>query len=81
MLLLSIGSLFIWEILEECLDKETLDLAECKWINKFNSIENGFNLQTGGSNGKHSEETKLIMSKIKIGHKNPMYRNERLLDW
>lgn len=42
------GKQFIWEILEECQNKKSLNLAECKWIDYFHSIENGFNLKTGG---------------------------------
>ena len=64
---------FQWEILEECYNKVELDNAEKKWINYFDSIENGFNLKEGGSYGKHSEETKQKISEKNSGESNGMY--------
>lgn len=40
---------------------------EEKCIKEYNSIENGFNLNSGGDNKFHSEETKLKMSKTRKG--------------
>ena len=43
--------------------KSMLNLMEIKWIKKFNSIICGYNIRSGGSFGKHSEESKQKMSK------------------
>ena len=40
-----------------------LDIMEIRWIKKFNSIVDGYNIRSGGSFGKHSEESKQKMSK------------------
>ena len=39
-----------------------LDTLEIAWIKKFDCVANGYNLQYGGSNGLHAEETKQKMS-------------------
>ena len=54
-------------------EKEILFMGECTteflndlekyYISKYDSVINGLNLQFGGNNGLHSEETKLKMSK------------------
>lgn len=46
-----------------------LDSLEIKLIKKYDTIENGYNLQLGGSFGKHSNETKLKLSENRIGKK------------
>lgn len=53
---------FIWEILETTDNQSVLDELEIKYIKDFSSIDNGYNLKDGGSNGSHSEETKLLLS-------------------
>lgn len=45
----------------DCTIKFLNDL-EIYYINKFNSSKNGLNIQLGGINGLHSEETKIKMS-------------------
>ena len=46
--------------------KEELDTLECKYIKEFDCINNGYNNNEGGSNGKHSEETcKKLSEKAK----------------
>jgi len=48
--------------------KEELDEMECYYIKFYNSIKNGYNCKDGGSHGKHSEETKkLISENVKKG--------------
>jgi group I intron endonuclease len=66
---------FNWQILEQCKTKEELDLAEIKWIEHFNTLNEdfGYNLKTGGSYGKHSDKTKKIIADGKVKEKNPMY--------
>jgi group I intron endonuclease len=53
--------------------KESLDLLECEYIKEYDCISNGYNLQSGGHNGKHSEETKRKLSEMVKGNKNPMF--------
>lgn len=58
---------FQWEILAECESREMLDKNEEFFIGKFQSCNHdfGYNLKSGGEgNGKHSEETKLLLSQI-----------------
>jgi group I intron endonuclease len=57
---------FSVEILDMCYNQEELDDAEIYWINYYDSISNGYNCKTGGSYGKHSQETKM---KMKISNK------------
>jgi group I intron endonuclease len=46
------------ECLEEC-NKEDLDKREAHYINNLNTLKpNGYNLKSGGSSSKHTEETK-----------------------
>lgn len=45
--------------------QEAADAFEIRYIDYFNSIENGYNLKTGGSRGCHNEETK---EKIRLAH-------------
>jgi group I intron endonuclease len=39
------------EILEYCIDLKHLDEREIYWINKYNAIEDGYNLTEGGTGG------------------------------
>jgi group I intron endonuclease len=48
-------------------NQEDANLLEDFFITNCNSIKNGYNIKTGGSYGKHSDETKIKMSKKKIG--------------
>lgn len=64
---------FIWEILETCSTLDELNLAEEKWINHFDSIQNGFNIKNGGNNHSMSEAAKKELSENRIGDKNPMF--------
>ena len=62
--------------------KEELDKLECLYIDIYDSINNGYNNQTGGSNGKHTEETKQKISEANkgkmSGENNPNYGNHKL---
>ncbi len=64
---------FMWEILDSAESKEELDLKEIQYIEKLNSIKNGFNIRTGGSRGKLSEESKEAISIKNSGEGNGMY--------
>jgi group I intron endonuclease len=48
--------------------QETADYWETYFIQKYDSINNGYNIRLGGSKGKHSEETKRKMSLSQIGN-------------
>lgn len=66
---------FSIEILEQCFSIEELDKKEIKWIKELNSIDLGYNIQTGGyirdsmRGKKHSEETKNKMRIAATGRK------------
>jgi group I intron endonuclease len=58
-------------------DKETLDAKEVFWITKLQSTDRqkGYNLMTGGSFGKHSEESRQKMSqKVRAAWERPEIR-------
>ena len=55
---------FQYKILVQCCDQESADYLEEYFINQYDSRNHqiGYNLKTGGSIGKHSEETKTKIS-------------------
>ncbi len=55
------------ERLTICYIQETLDFYETLFIKKYNSINNGYNIKTGGRGGLHSEATKKKISDAKKG--------------
>ena len=70
---------FNHEIIANNLTVNEANYFEELLIDKLNTrnSNNGYNLKSGGSHGKHSEETKKKISKINkgqlVGEKNPMY--------
>ena len=63
-------------LLETELDSEA-KLMEAEFIKRYNSISDGYNIESGGkSNKKLSAETKAKLSASKIGDKNPMFGKE-----
>lgn len=48
-------------VLEECSSKEELNIKEREYIQKYNSIENGYNISVGGNGGNLGE---LVNQKI-----------------
>jgi group I intron endonuclease len=54
-------------ILDKANNKEELDTLECFYIDKFQSIDFGYNLKDGGSHGLHSLNSKQKMSMSAIG--------------
>lgn len=50
-------------------NEEELNKAETYYINTYNAFnsKHGYNLQSGGSNGKHAEETKMKISEFNKG--------------
>lgn len=56
---------FTFELLETCIDRETMLLKEIELIKLYNSLENGYNHTVGGEGSfgyKHSEESISKMS-------------------
>lgn len=76
-------------ILEECYDKESLDIAETNWIKHYNAVKSDdfYNIAHGGEGAnsgklhhlygkKHSSETKKKISdkaKLRVGELNSFY--------
>lgn len=59
-------------------NEEELDELEKKYILEYNCLEpNGYNIRTGGSNGKHSDISKERMRQQKLGEKNHNYGKPR----
>ena len=58
---------FNHEILVDKLTLEEANHLEEVYIKEYNSIENGFNLNSGGENKLHSQETKNKMSQTRKG--------------
>lgn len=59
-------------------DEITLDKMETDYIKKYNTLcPNGYNIRTGGSNGKHCEASRERMRIAKLGPKNPNYGKPR----
>ena len=58
---------FTWEIIDTAETIEKLNEKEIYWIAKLESLVDfghGYNCDTGGKNGKHSEATKKLISEI-----------------
>jgi group I intron endonuclease len=53
---------FNWEVLECANDLDHLNTLEEFYIQKFDSINSGYNIREGGDNQTHSAESKLRMS-------------------
>lgn len=58
--------------------KQELDIKEKYYIEQFDCIANGYNLDLGGSSGKHSEETKEKLREIHLGKKWTYERREKI---
>lgn len=56
--------------------QEMADHWEMHFIERYNSINNGYNIKSGGSHGKHSPETIAKLS----GTNNPMFGRTHTLD-
>ncbi len=69
----SIENFDICKVYDVAFSKEELDIKEQLYIEKFNAIENGYNLREGGSKGHLTNETKQILSKLNTGENHPQY--------
>lgn len=63
-----IGS-FTFELIDNAVDRYSLNDLEVKYIKDFNTVVEGYNCRAGGEGGKHTEVTKKLMSKIHMGKK------------
>ena len=77
-------AVFEWKILEKDIkNKNELDILEIKYIRKFNSIKNGYNISTGGGGGdtltNHPDREKICkkMSEKQKGKKMKKSTKER----
>lgn len=59
---------FDWETLHECNTIDELNRLEIFYIKHYNTFGNGYNLNSGGSNALHSDETKQKIAKANIGN-------------
>lgn len=58
---------FEWSVLEECNNVTELEQREQYYIEKYNSVNNGYNLTTGGEVAKeYSEESKQLMREARV---------------
>lgn len=64
---------FDWEVLDSARDIDELNDLEVFFIKLFKSFGEGYNLNAGGRNFKHSGETKRKISEAQLGEKNHMY--------
>lgn len=78
---------FDHEIVDEGITKEEAEAEEIELIEKYNTIQNGYNIDKGG-NGKmpesietreHRSESSLRISKPHQGHKNTVQRKRRVM--
>src|SRR5271157_1131964 len=68
-----------FDILEEIDDISNLNEAEMKWIERFDTFRNGYNLTSGGENGYIvSDETKEKISKVFLGKPKSEEHKEKL---
>ena len=72
---------FIWEVLEECENREELNEREEYWIKKLNTLApSGYNLESGGKNFSVHEETRMKMREANKGENNPFYGKKHTED-
>jgi group I intron endonuclease len=74
---------FQFEIIESAPSKKALDEREAFFILKFNTISPaGYNLASGGSNGKHSQESiEKIRLLSKAAWSDPVFREKVTSSW
>jgi len=58
---------FEWSVLDECSDMTDLETKEQYYIEKYNSLNDGYNLTSGGESIKeYSEESKELMREARV---------------
>ena len=73
---------FYYDILAICESQDNADYCERFFINHYDSINNGYNIKSGGARGcslKHTEATKKKMSKSHTGKKLSEVTKSKLL--
>jgi group I intron endonuclease len=60
-------------VIDECATLQQANVLETNYIIEYNSVNNGFNLQSGGANPPLSEETKEKISRSKMGDRNSFF--------
>lgn len=60
---------FTLDILDKCTSESELNQKEIYWIEKLNTVKEGYNLTLGGDGGLLSEETKKKISVARLGSK------------
>ena len=69
---------FVFEILELCSEDE-LDELEIKYISFYDSINNGYNIESGGNRNKHlSDSTKKKLSDAKRGRRHSSETKQKM---
>ncbi|KKN76958.1 hypothetical protein LCGC14_0364500 [marine sediment metagenome] len=68
---------FNWEVLCICYSVNVLNEMEQHYIALYNSMNDGYNMTSGGENYTVSEETREKMRKANAGKNNPMYGKKR----
>lgn len=71
---------FKYTVLAEVATQEEADILETKYIEQYRSMEKdiGYNIKTGGSAGRHSEETKRKISATEMGKTASIETRERM---
>ncbi len=69
---------FKFKKLEFAFNQKELDDLENKYIKKYDSIKNGYNIREGGSHGKLSDETKKKISIANTGKKHSEKTKKRI---
>jgi len=60
---------FVWEIIDYAKDRHDLDVKEIYWIEYYNSVQDGYNLESGGGAGIPCNESREKMRQSAIGNK------------
>ena len=67
-----------FEVIDSAQNKEELDQLEDYYISYWDTINKGMNCKTGGSNGKHCQETRNKISKALTGRRHSQESIKRM---
>jgi len=68
---------FEWEILKRCYSREELDAEEKRFIIKYKTLENGYNLTTGGAGMSNYSVTEEHRRNLSVSHKGYKHTEEQ----